>query len=148
MAEQTRDWGAFEAKLAAGKLVEQAAAEVGIPIDEAKAHLELRRTHHVVDDDSLRVLAAEALYHGMTTLIGLAKLIEGRRESVTTREGQGEDAASSTIKFDFPDLGAAQELVRTGVKLRQMLGTAKAVAGGQRDLFDEAPVATPWVFKK
>ncbi len=68
-----RDWPSFERKLQRGKLIEQAAEEAGIPVDEGVAWLAAKRGKSK-DDEALRILSAEALHHGITTLIELTKI--------------------------------------------------------------------------
>ncbi len=136
MAEK-RDWQAFEGKLQAGKLIEQAAEEAGIPVEEAVEWLAAQRGNKK-DDEALRVLSAEALHHGITTLIELARDRTGRTSSISAHLGGSE----STI---YDDVDAAKELVRTGLKLRQLIKTPEK-QNGQPDLFDRAPASSNWTF--
>lgn len=140
MAEK-RDWKAFELKLKRGKLIEQAAEEAGIPVEEATAWLAESRSN-AKDDGALRILAAEALHHGVKTLIELTKLREGRVGTSTTYEGE----STSTTKFDHPDGAAARALVQTGLKLRQMIKTPEKDPNEASDLFDREPTSSNWTF--
>lgn len=143
-------WEGLERKLRRGKSLEQAATEAGIDIEEAKAWLESRRENRGFDDDSLALVGAEALHHGIEVLIELSKIRTGRVGTEGTREGSGPIAISTTTKFHHPDLGAAQELVRAGLKIRQILDAAKRPAAkddGTPDLFDQtAPEGSNWSF--
>ncbi len=138
------DWQAFERKLAAGKLIEQAADEAGVSVDQAVTWLADKRGSSK-DDAALRILAAEALHHGITTLIELTKIREGR---VGTATQDDEDLGTrTTTKFDHPDGAAARALVATGLKLRQLIKPA-ADAGGAPDLFDRPAGQSNWTFPK
>lgn len=143
-------WEGLERKLRRGKSLEQASSEAGIDLEEAKTWLEARRQNRGFDDDSLALVGAEALHHGIEVLIELSKIRTGRVGTEGTREGSGPGAISTTTKFDHPDLGAAQELVRAGLKIRQILDAAKAPTrkdDGSPDLFDQTPPeASNWSF--
>lgn len=135
-----RDWQSFERKLQAGKLIEQAAEETGIPTEEAVEWLAAKRSKSK-DEEALRILAAEALHHGITTLIELSKIREGRVGTETEYEGE----SSRTIKFDHPDTAAARTLVQTGLQLRKLIKAPAQKEGESKDLFDRAP-ASNWSF--
>lgn len=136
-----RDWQAFERKLATGKLIEQAAEETGIPAAEAIDWLAEQRKNSK-DDEALRILAAEALSHGITTLIELTKIREGRVGTETERDGK----MAITTKFDHPDGAAARTLVQAGLKLRQMIRPRPEKDGAGKDLFDGAEGGSNWDF--
>ncbi len=138
-----RDWIAFERKLAAGKLIEQAAEESGIPVDDAVLWLAEKRGKSK-DEEALRILAAEALHHGITTLIELTKIREGRTGTET--EADRDLGVTKTTKFDHPDGAAARALVQTGLKLRQMIKPPAKTDGDGQDLFDKAPPSGNWTF--
>ncbi len=138
-----REWTFFEQKLQAGKLIEQAAEETGIPIDEAVAWLAESRSG-AKDDGALRILAAEALHHGITTLIELTKIRDGR---VGTETDEDDEAGTRrTTKFDHPDGPAARALVQAGLKIRQMIAAPKEAGQGAKDLFDRPAAASNWSF--
>ncbi len=139
-----RDWAAFERKLSAGKLIEQAAEECGVPVDEAVIWLAENRGRKD-DEQALRLLSAEALHHGISTLIELSKIREGRVGTET--EANDDDGITRTTKFDHPDGPAARALVNAGLKLRQMIKPAEPKANAARDLFDMVTeAANNWVF--
>lgn len=140
MAEK-RDWQAFEGKLQAGKLIEQAADEAGIPVEEAVEWLATARGQKD-DEKALRLLSAEALHHGITTLIELSKIREGR---VGTASEEDDEGLKRTTKYDHPDGAAARALVQTGLKLRQLIKPREA-QNRQPDLFDRAPAGSNWSF--
>lgn len=138
-----RDWTAFERKLQAGKLIEQAAEESGVPVDEAVTWLAERRGR-TKDEEALRILSAEALHHGITTLIELAKIRDGR---VGTETEQDEDlGVRTTTKYDHPDGAAARTLVQTGLKLRQLIKPPVKADGEVKDLFDRPVAPSNWTF--
>ncbi len=136
-----RDWQAFERKLAAGKLIEQAAEEAGIPVDEAVKWLAEHRGK-TKDEEALRVLSAEALHHGITTLIELTKIREGRVGTSTETFEMG----GTSIKYDHPDGAAARALVQAGLKLRQMIAAPAKKDGEGKDLFDKPAKDSNWTF--
>jgi hypothetical protein len=136
-----RDWRAFERKLAGGKLIEQAAEEAGIPVAEAVDWLAANRKQ-LQDDEALRILAAEALSHGITTLIELTKIRDGRIGTETEREGK----MAITTKFDHPDGSAARTLVQAGLKLRQMIRPRAEKDAAGKDLFDSSTGDSNWQF--
>ncbi len=141
----------LEKKLRRGKTLEQAASEAGVDLDEAKKWLEAKRALKGFDDDTLALVGAEALHYGVKTLIELSKIREGRVGTETEQTGSGEDRTSTTTKFDHPDLGAAQELVRTAMKIRQLIAPKAKGARDEEgeDLFDGAPVGGElWEFPK
>ncbi len=140
-----RDWPSFERKLQAGKLIEQAAEEVGIPVAEAVAWLAEKRGKSK-DDEALRILSAEALHHGITTLIELTKIRDGRVGTETDVTGDGKDRTSTTTKFDHPDGPAARALVQAGLKLRDLIKPPAKDAGEAKDLFDRPAAAANWSF--
>ncbi len=139
----TRDWTAFERKLQAGKLIEQAAEESGVPVEEAVSWLADRRGK-VKDEQALRILSAEALHHGITTLIELAKIRDGRVGTET--EDDSDLGVRKTTKFDHPDGAAARTLVQTGLKLRQLIAGPAKDDGAAKDLFDRPPPPSNWTF--
>lgn len=142
-----RDWGSFEGKLRAGKLVEQAAEEAGIPLGEAAAWLASNRKN-APDDDALRVLAAEAIHHGITTLIELSKIRDGRKKSLSESDTSPQGGVTRSVTLDYPDEGAAKALVSAGLAIRKMIRPRPEVeASGAKDLFDRLP-ASNWTFAK
>ncbi len=139
-----RDWPSFERKLQGGKLIEQAAEEAGVPVDEALAWLAEKRGTRK-DDEALRILSAEALHHGITTLIELTKIREGRVGTEKALTDNDEGRTSTTTKFDHPDGPAARALVQAGLKLRDLIKPAVKGDGEAKDLFDR-PAAANWSF--
>ena len=136
------DWLGLERKISQGKLLEQAAEEMGIPLEDAKNHVLGRRSGgEGADDAGLHLTAAYAI---QTAVAKLAKLAEGDvRESNKTVFG-----AEST-SYESTDLKAAQELLKAGIQLKKMLRPRQVqgkpgspAAGG--DLFDGT---SPWKFK-
>ncbi len=137
LKEENRDWEGLERKLSRGKLLEVAAVEAGIPLEEAQKWLAERRESHAYDDDSLRILSAKALVAGMNALIRASKKDEGRVSS----EG-GEFGES----FVYHDVDAAKALVASAIKMRGMIGDKKDPAKGG-DLFDRViGQTTSWIF--
>lgn len=100
-----------------------------MPLEDAKNWLASRRETHAYDDDSLRILSAKALVTGMNALIVAAKNRSGRIKA------EGGEFGST---YHYDDVDAAKALVQTGIRVRSMLGEAKAAASGPRDLFDAA----------
>lgn len=137
-----RDWESFERKLSAGKLIEQAADEAGIPVEEAVNWLAEKRGQKK-DEEALRILAAEALHHGITTLIELTKIRAGRVGTVS--EGDENHGGRTTTKFEHPDTAAARTLVQTGIQLRKLIKSPAEKQGDGKDLFDRTP-ASNWTF--
>lgn len=129
VSEKNRDWEGLRRKLRAGKLVEDAAVEAGIPIDEARKWLEDRRPNADYDDDSLRLLASSALNAGIAALVEAAKETAGRMSA----EGGGMGAS-----YKYFDVDAAKALVNAGLKIRTMVGAKRKAAASARDLFDAA----------
>jgi hypothetical protein len=134
--EKKRDWEGLARKLRAGKLLEQAAEEAGIPIEEAKTWLKDRRVEPEYDDDSLRLLSAKALVSGVHTLIAAAKEKDGR---IRAEGGEFGDS------YQYLDVDAAKALVTAGLKIRSMLGRGKTAGVVGKDLFD-ADEDTTWEF--
>ncbi len=119
-------------KISRGKLVEEAAAEAGIPLEEAQKWLEERRKSKVYDEDSLRLLSAQALYAGMQALIRHSRNHDGRVKVEGGEFGQ---------TYQFDDVDAAKALVAAGIKIRTMLGAGKGKPTPGEvidDLFDRA----------
>ncbi len=137
----SRDWPGFERKLGAGKLIEQAAEEAGIPLAEAVDWLAKNRSD-TKDEAALRILAAEALHHGITTLIELTKIRTGRVGTLTETCEMG----GTTTKFDHPDGAAARALVQAGLKLRDLIKPAAKADGEAKDLFDRPAAGSNWTF--
>jgi hypothetical protein len=132
-----KDFGSLRRKLAAGKLLTDAAAESGMTVEEAQDYLAGRQGQ---DDESLRAFSDEALRVALTALTAAVK--EGSR---TIGEGYGEGRFD---RYQSVDLDAAKALLKAGMDARKMLRRSKeikieAAAAGQVDLFD----AGPWTFK-
>lgn len=132
--DEKRDWEGLESKLSSGKLLEQAAIEAGIPIEEARTWLSARRDNHPYDDDTLRILAAESLVTGLHALMEIAKEREGRIKAEGGEFGR---------TFEFHDTDAAKALVQAGLKMKSLLGVTK-VTTAAKDLFDLA--TSSWEF--
>jgi len=136
------EWQAFERKLRRGKSIEDAATEAGIELDAAKEYLAKKRENAAsIDDDVLSLTAAEAMCHGMRTLIAATKDSE-RMAS----EGFGEGRYTS---YTQTDIEAAKTLLKFALDARKLLAGKKkaeqaAKDQGQRDLFDN----DPWEFKE
>lgn len=142
-------WQSLERKLQRGKTLEQAAEESGVDLAEAKKWLEGRRENRGFDEDALLLAGAEAFYYGLDALIALSQIREGRVGTETEVSGDGAERTARTVKFDHPDLGAAQELVRTALKIRQMAKAKDArPEDPNEDLFDRAPTHGNWRFPK
>ena len=132
LKEEKRDWEGLERKLSRGKLLEKAAEESGIPLEEAQIWLANRRETHSYDDDSLRILSAKALVSGMNALIRASQEKDGRIK------GEGGTIGST---YEYSDVDAAKALVMAGLKVRSMIGARKEPekkTGEQDDLFDRA----------
>lgn len=137
---QERDWQSLESKLSRGLLLEQAVLETGIPLEEAKKWLEERRKNGEFDDSTLRIVAAEALYHGLEKLIKLANA-----DKRISSESFGESGSTS---FESVDLQAARTLVKTALDLTKILKSNKKADNEKPsvapDLFD----ISRWHFKE
>lgn len=147
MGDMSEKWQSLQRKLRKGKSLARAAEEVGVPLAEAEALLEARRGAVAGDDDALAILGWEALHHGTKTLIALTRLGEGRASSSSSSLGPG---MNDTTKIDYPDLPAAQTLVRMGLEIKKMLRGKGKTAGeeGQKDLFDGGSATGDWTFTK
>lgn len=141
----TRDWEGLRRKLRAGKTVELAAIEMGIPLDEVKAWVDEQEAARAFDDLTWRESAHAALETAMRTLRKVAK--QGPRTSTTERDGErvytctpvnsDVDAARALLKF-------AEGMRKGGVKEKLIQESAK----GNRDLFDHIAqsIEGPWTF--
>ena len=142
LPDKSRDWGALARKISAGKLLEDAAAEAGIPLVEAIEHLQTRREAAELADIELRMLASTAFQAGIERLVAISQ--EAPRV-------KSEGSEFSSVTFAMTDLEAARALVTAGVSLAR-LARERAPAGsavaGERDLFDAPPQASNWSFKK
>jgi hypothetical protein len=124
-------------------LPEIAAAEAGIPWDEAAAWLTEAKPAQEFDDDALRQLAARALSKAVETLERLAENEHGR-ETMSASMG-------TSMSTGYDDLAAAKALMDGALKLQRMIRGGKKVAAEAergKDLFDRPGKTSPWKFRK
>ena len=137
------DWLGLERKISAGKLIEQAAEEVGVSLEAAKAWMVERTKARGVDDDSLRLTSAYAIQVAVAKLVTLAE--GSQRLSSSSTDGASSESYEST------DLKAAQVLLRAGLEIRKLIKPKDAPAKGSgtspADLFDRTG-PNPWTFKQ
>jgi len=128
--------------LGAGKLLEVAAEEAGIPLPEAIDWLVAKKDAAAQDEAATRLLAAQALEVGIAKLMALAAGDQRVASESETVAGSG-----SSTSYRADDLAAAKALVDTALKLRRGLARPKidAEQDGQKDLFDVPP--SNWDFK-
>lgn len=145
---KTPEWQSLARKLRRGKTLEQAAEESGIELDKAKEWLEEQRKLACYDDDSLRLVAGEALRHGIDRLVKASREPERVGSTFTVDEEGGK----SGINYALTDVDAAKALVKFALDARKML-VGKAVAKkimDQPDLFDGVAASGSvghWVFR-
>lgn len=133
-----KDWASLDRKIASGKTLEQAALEAGVTIQEAQSYLAERRVNAPFDDDSLRLVAAEALHHGV------AKLIAAAQAGPRTASEKVETGATA---YESSDIDAAKALVRFALDAKKLIkGTSVTAKKEQKDLFDIADKG-PWKLK-
>ena len=140
LSPKSRDWVALERKISAGKLVETAAEECGIPLDEALAFVATRHEAAAADEHALRLMSASAIEAALGKLQDLAS---GGQRVASEASGNG-----IMTGYVSDDLKAAQTLLEAGIKIRRLLGKTKAEAAKDettRDLFDLPP--SNWAFK-
>lgn len=128
--------------MGAGKLLEVAAEEMGIPLAEAIEWLVAKKDAAAQDEAAARILAAEALEAGIAKLKALAEGEQRVSSESETIQGNG-----SSTSYRADDLAAAKALVDTALKLRRGFGRPQSAesAGSQKDLFDTPP--SNWDFK-
>lgn len=148
VSERQRLCEGLERKLAQQKSLEQAAEEMGVPLNHAEEVLQgVRLSRAKTSDDHLELFAAEALKTALHTLKKAMK--EGNRE-VSVGHGEGSFTKEAVI-----DVDAAKALLRAGLDAQKILdrrrARAKSADGkggdrlpGERDLFDGNG---PWAFK-
>lgn len=135
---KTPDWASLERKLRRGKTLEQAAEEAGVDIAAATEYLAKKREHAAANgDDVLELAAAEAMHHGIQTLIRATKEKDGR----LVGEGYGEGRFD---RKESVDIDAAKTLLKFSIDARRLLVQKKkpakdAAGAGQDDLFDREP---------
>lgn len=150
LKSDARDWEGLGRKLRAGKSLDQAAAETGIPLDEVAKFFEDRAkaTEHEVE--CFGMAADDAMKRGLRELRKIAKA--GPRYSETEYSDEGKPMSSRTPIST--DLEAAKLLLKfaENVKLKLRRNQAQAqVAKSQADLFDKAQpeqLYGPWVIKQ
>lgn len=120
-----------------------AAAEAGIPWEEAAAWLSDAKPAHEYDDDALRQLAARALSKAVETLERLAENELGRETMSASMD--------TSMSTSYDDLAAAKALMDGALKLQRMIRSGKKVAAEAergKDLFDRPGKVSPWKFRK
>lgn len=140
-----RDWEGLAKKISAGKPIEQASVESGIPQEEVLEWIKGNDPLVQKEDYALRLLAHEAIQEGFEVLKKIAA--EGER---CDDRMQG----SGTYGRDT-DLDAAKAMVTMGINLRKILASgARGMSvkrtnpdgsSEQLDLFDSAG---PWQFSE
>lgn len=134
---KSKDFQSLIGKLARGRTIEQAAAEAGMSVEEARGYLESRTNE---DDESLRSFADEALRVSLRVLKKIA-LEDPMMSAETTGIG-------NSTSWDATHMKAASELLKAGMSARRLLKEKKTIERGQ-DLFDKASEreVSAWTFK-
>lgn len=129
---KTELWELLNRKISRGIPLEEAAVQLGIPIDEVFTYISGKLSEIDTLDFELRLVGQRAIKNALTKLTSLAK--------GDAREGKD---------FESTDLEAAKALAKLGVDALKMARTSKAKktgSDGQPDLFDSSQ--DQWQLKK